>query len=293
MNAPKNKKGLGKGLSALIPAMSNEQEQSTAEQVKLLAPELLFANPDQPRKIFDEEKLAELAESLKEHGMVQPLIVMPQKNKYMIIAGERRFRAAALAGMTEIPCMVREFEPQEIMEIALIENIQRENLNAWEEAESLRSLQDEFGYTQEQMAQKLGKSRPYIANTMRLLALDDYCAELLKNNQLSAGHARALLAVDGEYNRKALAGRIIREKLSVRETEQLVKNAGKLAMKPKKKKKFKKPAEYAAIEKQLRYKFGSKVSLQKAEKGGQIVIDYYSEEDLTRLIDILLPDVEF
>ena len=292
MTEAKSKKGLGKGLSALLPGLDNDKQSEEKEQVMFIKTEYLFANPAQPRKIFDAEKLAELSDSIKEHGMVQPLVVIKKKDKqYMIVAGERRYRAAKEAGLKEIPCMVRDLTEAQITEIALIENIQRENLNAWEEAQSYRDLQQKFGYTQEQLAQKLGKSRPYVANILRLLSLDDYCAELLKNNQISAGHARALLSVESEYNRRALAGRILREQLSVRDTEQLAKNYGKISVKAKHQK-AKKTSAHAAVEKQLCYKLGTKVAIEAKENGGRIIIEYYSDEDLTRLADLLLPQEE-
>ena len=295
MTDTKNKKGLGKGLSALLPGIENDKKAVAGEQVLKLAPSELYANPEQPRKSFDEEKLAELASSVAEHGVVQPLIVVRGKEgKYMIVAGERRYRAALLAKVPELPCVLRELDETQIREMALIENIQREDLNAWEEAESFRALQEQVGYTQEQLAQRLGKSRPYIANTLRLLSLDEHCAALLREGKLSAGHARALLAVESEYNRKALAGRIVREQLSVRETEELARSFGKLDAKKKKQKpKPKKNAYFGAIEQQLRYRFGTKVSIEAGEKGGRLVMDYYSEEDLTRLVELLLPDTEF
>lgn len=292
MAESKMKKGLGKGLSALLPAVEEVKEQP-GEQIVQLSIKQLYANPNQPRKSFDKEKLEELAASLLEHGMVQPLIVVAkEEGRYMIVAGERRFRAAGIAGLEQIPCFIRDLSDTQIREIALIENIQRENLNALEEAESYRALQDEVGYTQEQLAARLGKSRPYVANTLRLLNLDTYCAELLRTEQLSAGHARALLAVEKEFDRRVLAGRVIREKLSVRETERLAKQINENKARSVRHK-LKNPPTYAAIENQLRYKFGTKVALETREKGGKLVIDFYSEEDLTRLIDILLPDVQF
>ena len=290
------KKALGKGLSALIPGAGGSDLQK-GEKVKMLAVESLAGNPDQPRKAFDEEKLSELAESIKTYGVVQPILVAQKGAVYEIVAGERRFRAAKQAGLKEIPCIIREFDAKELLEISLIENIQREDLNAAEEAESFRQLQQGLGYTQEQMAERLGKSRPYVANALRLLSLDEYCLKLLREGQMTAGHARAILSLPNKPLQDILAKRVVADALSVRRTEELAKEMlnpvpAKKKKKPALKKRVNAPI-LKSIESQFRYKLGTKVQMQAGDKGGKIVIEYYGDEDLMRLVDLLLPDAEF
>ena len=290
------KKALGKGLSALIPGAGGADLQK-GEKVKMLAVESLAGNPDQPRKAFDEEKLSELAESIKTYGVVQPVLVVQKGAVYEIVAGERRFRAAKQAGLKEIPCIIREFDTKELLEISLIENIQREDLNAAEEAESFRQLQQGLGYTQEQMAERLGKSRPYVANALRLLSLDEYCLKLLREGQMTAGHARAILSLPNKLLQDILAKKVVADALSVRSTEELAKEMlnpvpAKKKKKPALKKRVNAPI-LKSIESQFRYKLGTKVQMQAGDKGGKIVIEYYGDEDLMRLVDLLLPDADF
>ena len=290
------KKALGRGLSALIPGGAGAELQK-GEKIKMLPVDSLAGNPDQPRKAFDEEKLAELAESIKTYGVVQPVLVVQKGAAYEIVAGERRFRAAKMAGLKEIPCIIREFDRNELLEISLIENIQREDLNAVEEAESFRQLQQDLGYTQEQMAERLGKSRPYVTNTLRLLSLDEYCLTLLREGRITAGHARAVLSLPNAALQDILARRVVADSLSVRRTEELAKEMLNAATPAKKKKPVLKKRVNApilkAIENQFRYKLGTKVQMQAGDRGGKIVIEYYGDEDLMRLVDLLLPDAEF
>lgn len=303
-----SKKGLGKGLAALIPenmdleaAIEPKHNGKKAER-ELGKPLLLplshiSPNPDQPRKDFDEAALLELAESIKSYGVLQPIVVTEAgKGVYLIIAGERRFRAAKLAGLTEIPAFVRSTQKEEILELALIENIQRENLNSLEEAISFRALMDEFGYTQEQLAEKMGKSRPYVANALRLLTLAPGFQKLVREGALSSGHGRAVLSLAGKDQQQQLVDAIIKDGLSVRQAEQLAKDIkeGKTEKKqgkkqPAKNKRQQPKAAYEQVLKRLEEKYGTKITVAEKEKGGQICIQYFNEGDLTRLIELLLP----
>lgn len=297
-----SKKGLGKGLAALIPedmdltsAIEPKQEKTSGKPL-LLPISHISPNPDQPRKDFDKNALEELATSIKTYGVLQPIVVTEvKKDLYLIIAGERRWRAATLAGLTEIPAFVRNTEKEDILELALIENIQRENLNGLEEAISYRALMDEFGYTQEQLAQKMGKSRPYIANSLRLLTLAPSYQKMIRDGILSPGHARAILSLTSAKEQKQLADAIVKHHLSVRQAEQWakdVKEKKKTAKKePSKKQTEKSP--YTAVLKRMEEKYGAKITIAEKEQGGQICIKYFNTEDLTRLVDLLLPGEEF
>ena len=301
------KKALGKGLSALIP-QSPFAEEGKGEKIVNIPPQLIRANPAQPRKVFDEDKLRELALSLERHGMVQPLIVVALDSenegdaKYELIAGERRWRAAQRVGLSEVPCVVRRLTPLEATEVSLIENIQREDLNAVEEAEAYRQLIDSYSYTQEDLAKRLGKSRPYIANSLRLLGLDAQYRAMLNDGRLTAGHARAILMLEHPAQRQLLAKKIIDEKLSVRQAEEwarqynnqkeLIKKV-KVAKAAAKNKNQKRDPLLKDIEDHLRNRFATRVALLPKQEGGQIVLDYGSEGDLQRLIDLLLPGEDF
>ncbi len=298
-----SKKGLGKGLAALIPddmdlsaAIEPKQEKEVLGKPLLLPISHISPNPNQPRKDFDKDSLAELASSIKIYGVLQPIVVTEvKKDVYMIIAGERRFRAAALAGLTEIPAFIRNTEKEDILELALIENIQRENLNGLEEAISYRALMDEFGYTQEQLSQKMGKSRSYIANSLRLLSLDPSYQKMVREGVLSPGHARAILSLGTAKEQKQLADAIIKNHLSVRQAEQLakdIKERKKTAKKPTTKNEQNK-SSYTAVLKRMEEKYGTKITIAEREKGGQICIQYFNMEDLTRLVDLLLPGETF
>mgnify|MGYP000351506564 CR=1 FL=1 len=295
------KRGLGKGLDSLIPtnvmmesevkhatvstASSPEEGKDGTLMVKLSKVE---PNREQPRKNFDEDSLQELAESLKQFGMLQPILVQNRGDYYEIIAGERRWRAAKIAGLKEVPVIVRELTDQEIVEISLIENIQRENLNPIEEAMAFKRLLQEFQLKQDEVAERVSKSRTAVTNSMRLLKLSPRVQQMIIDDMISTGHARALLAIDDEEQQFILANKIFDEKLSVRETEKLVK-----ALKnPKKEVKKEKPEHtfiYENIEEQIKNIMGTKVSVnQKANGKGKIEIEYYSEEELERIYDLLM-----
>jgi ParB family chromosome partitioning protein len=301
MVTKKTPKGLGKGLSALLPDAQRilDETQADREQVLLLAITLVEPHPEQPRRHFDAEKISELSRSIVEHGLLQPLIVQTVSGgKYRIIAGERRWRAAQEAGLKEIPCIVRTLEEQQIRELSLIENIQREDLLPLEEAIAYRNLLELYAYTQELLAERLGKSRSHIANTLRLLTLAPQYQDLLQQGILSAGHARALLSLDSRGLQDKLAALIIEESLSVRQAEQWVKQqkehkeatiaAATSTISPQ----AAKPADplYLEIARKLKDKWGVKVAVNDKKGRGQIVIDYYNEHDLQRILDSLLDE---
>lgn len=274
------KRGLGKGLQALIPETEEEKGNSLNIQVKDIHP-----NQHQPRKEFDQEKLSELAISIEEHGLIQPIIVSPTKKGYQIVAGERRWRAANMIGLENIPAIVKEYSEQELMEIALIENLQREDLNIIEEANAYKQLIDQFKLTQEQIAKRLGKSRTLITNTLRLLNLSQELQDMINNNQISAGHGRALLAEDNINKRKFLAKKTIEDKLSVRDLEKIVKNSK--TKKITSKKANIKSNVYIELEDNLQRLLGTKVNINNKNKKGKIEIEYYSEEDLDRIYEVI------
>lgn len=274
------KKGLGKGLGALISSANNESEHTGIKELKINEIE---PNVNQPRKNFDDEKLKNLAESIKQHGIVQPIIVKQENNTYRIVAGERRWRAARIAGLTTVPVIIKDISDRQVMEIALIENLQREDLNPIEEAEAYEKLIKEYGITQEEVSNIVGKSRSAIANSIRLLSLAEKIKDFIAGEELSSGHARALLGiVDKELQLKA-AQEVIERKLSVRETEMLVK---KYNSKKKKTKKKEKSEEYFEIEERLKNILGTKVQLISSNKKGKILIEYYSNDELERLLEL-------
>lgn len=273
------KKGLGKGLGALITSEENDDNGVKEIRINDIEP-----NIDQPRKFFNDDKLAQLAESIKQHGVVQPLIVQREGNVYRIVAGERRWRAARIAGLQKVPVIVKELSSKQVMEIALIENIQREDLNPIEEAEAYEKLISEFGMTQEEVSNTVGRSRPAITNTIRLLSLQDVIKERLIGGEISSGHARALLSIESnEIQIKALE-EIIKKELSVRETELLVKQ---LSVQKKPKKAKVEDVEYQAIEERFREVFGTRVRIMNNKKNGKILIEYYSPDELDRIINIV------
>ena len=292
--------GLGKGLDSLIPNKSDkpnvqsEKKEKKAENVKEETGEIMVKinqvepNRDQPRKDFDEDSLMELADSIKQFGILQPLIVKKKKDYYEIIAGERRWRAAKIAGIKEVPIIVKEYTDQEIVEISLIENIQRENLNPIEEAMAFKRLLEEFNLKQDEVAERVSKSRTAVTNSMRLLKLSKKVQQMIIDDMISTGHARALLAIDDEEQQYILANKIFDEKLSVRETEKLVK-ALKNPKKEVKKQKLEHTFVYDNIEEQLKNIIGTKVSVNpKANGKGRIEIEYYSEEELERIYDLIM-----
>jgi len=277
-------KGLGKGLDALIPSLSVGENDKVVD-VPL---NRLRANPYQPRHSFDEEGLRELAESIRQHGVIQPIIVRSVLKGYEIIAGERRTRASALAGRTNIPAVVREFTDQQVMEIALIENVQRENLNAMEIAVAYQSLMDEFKMTQEDLSVKVGKSRSHIANFLRLLTLPEEVKDFVSRGTLSMGHAKAIVGLKNPSIQIELAEQAIREGWSVRDLEEAVQEAGNKA-KNKAKNKLKRRDPYIEnVEESLREHFKTSVKIKPgSQEKGKIELSYYNQQDLQRLLDLL------
>ncbi len=274
-----SRQALGKGLRSLIP----ETEISQRNQVAQLELAKIVANPFQPRKQFDEEKLAQLADSIEQHGVLEPIIVRRVGAGYEIVVGERRWRASQLAGKARIPAIIKDFSDRQMTEMALIENLQREDLNAIEEAEGYRILIDEFSLTQEQVAQSVGKKRSSVANALRLLNLDNQVKQLVATGELSRGHGKVLLSVDDVKLRQAYATRIIQEGLSVRQVERMVKNAPK----PRPKKKKVADPEVLVLEEELQRVLGTRVRLAYRDGKGKIEIEYYSDEELERILDLM------
>ena len=288
-------KGLGRGLSALFSDTEEAYENAQAEGavtpgVSELPLSDIYPNPDQPRKVFDEGALLDLTNSIKEHGVISPIVVnRSHDGTYMIIAGERRYRAAKNAGLQTIPAVVKDYDEREIQEVSLIENLQREDLNPIEAAFGMKKLMEEFSLTQEILAERLGKSRPAIANTLRLLTLSDEVIALVREGKLSSGHARTLVPVPKE-NQGELARECVKEGWSVREAERAVKqflNPPEVLNKEKEQKNALANAELKHLVERLRTSFKTKVSLIGTEKKGRIYIDYYSRDDLDRIYEML------
>ena len=271
--------GLGRGLDSLFADNSVDELNSSVNKLRIMEIE---PNRDQPRKDFDEKSLSELAESIEQHGVLQPLVVRPLTNGgYQLVAGERRWRAARIAGLTEVPVVIKELTDEEVIEIAMIENLQREDLNPLEEALGYRYMMDELNITQEQAAEKVGKSRPAVANAIRLLRLPDEVQEMVKNNLISPGHARALLGFENQELIIHTAKRIVKEDLSVREVETLVKNSQKTPKVPKQQKrdKFFSEVELALVE-----NLGRKVKIKESKKdAGVLEIEFFDKNDLESL----------
>lgn len=284
------RKGLGKGLGSLIPEIEEKEEKFDGEKVVELKISEVEPNKKQPRARFDEEKLNELADSISQHGVISPIIVIKLDNGfYRIVAGERRWRASKIAGMKKIPAIVREFDDKTSTEVALIENLQRENLNPVEEARGYDELIKKFSLTQEEAAKKVGKSRPYIANSLRILNLHKKILDMLENSQLSVGHAKVLLSVEDKSKQLELAKLILENSLTVRELEKILKRAEKQDEKPQNKEKedLNKKLAYDEFEKKLQSALGTKVKILSGKRKGKIEIEYYSEEDLERIGKIL------
>ncbi len=296
------KKGLGKGLDSLIAdKVSTKQVTKTESQVKLKSEHAADAvmmditkvepNREQPRQKFDEDALLELAESIKQFGVLQPLLVQEKDDYYEIIAGERRWRAAKLAGVKKIPVIIKKLTAQEIMEISLIENIQRDDLNPIEEAMAYKRLLTEFNLKQDEVAERVSKSRTAVTNAMRLLKLNDKVQQMVIDEMLTTGHARALLGIDDQEKQYVLAQKIFDEKLSVRDTEKLVKsiqNEKKNRTNVRKEIDPKLEAIYHDLEEQMKGILGTKVSINhKDEEKGKVEIEYYSQDELDRIIDLL------
>lgn len=277
------KSGLGRGLGALI--QDNNYNDKAANKIDL---NLIRPNKKQPREYFDEKKISQLAESIREHGIIQPLVLKKDGEVYTIIAGERRWRAAKSIGLTEVPAVLIDATEKDLLEISLIENIQREDLNPIEEAKAYKRLLDDFNLTQEELAKRVGKSRVAITNCMRLLNLDTRVQDYLIDEVISEGHGRALLAVEDKNLQYKLAQAIIDEDLSVREIEKLIKDSCKKAEKSDKKSVEETNDQYVSdIKSKLENYFGTKVLLKNGRNKGKIEIEYYSNEDLQRIIDIL------
>lgn len=292
--------GLGKGLDSLIPepkkakpaVLKQTSQDKDKEETKggefIVSINKVEPNREQPRKAFEEDALYELSDSIKQFGVLQPLLVQKKKDYYEIIAGERRWRAAKMAGIKEIPVIVKEYTEQEVLEIALIENIQRENLNPIEEAMAFKQLLTVYNLKQDEVAERVSKSRTAVTNSMRLLKLSEKVQQMVIDDMISTGHARALLAIDNEEQQYALAIRIFDEKLSVREIEKIIKE-----LKNPKKKVEKRIIEnsfiYQDLEEKMKAVIGTKVSInQKAKGKGKIEIEYYSDEELERIYEMIL-----
>jgi len=276
-------KRLGKGLDALIPSLSIDEDEKVIE----IPLNQLRANPYQPRKTFDEESIKELAESIRQHSVIQPIIVRSVLKGYEIIAGERRFRASQFCGNTSIPAVVKSFSDQQVMEIALIENLQRENLNAMEVAVAYQGLMDQFQLTQEELSLKVGKSRSHIANFLRLLSLPDEVKEYVSRGTLSMGHARALVGLKDSAVIMQLAKQCIDHEWSVRDLENAVQQLDKKKLESKKTAVKKRDPYIEEVEEGLRERYKTTVKIKENKDKGKIEINYYSKQDLQRLLDIL------
>ena len=289
------RKGLGKGLDSLIPenksvnpAAKAEKEESVKTGEQMLKINQVEPNREQPRKHFEEDALLELADSIKQYGVLQPLLVRKRKDYYEIIAGERRWRAAKLAGVKEVPVIIKEYTEQQAVEIALIENIQRENLNPIEEAMAFKKMLTEFNLKQDEVAERVSKSRTAVTNSMRLLKLGEKVQQMIIDDMITTGHARAILALDEEEQQSLLATKIFDEKISVRETEKLIKSLKN----PKKQVKVVKTVENAFVYDDLAEKMkrvlGTKVSISPKGNGkGKIEIEYYSDDELERMFEMI------
>ena len=291
-------KRLGKGLDALIPSgleveskpkkeSVNKETENGAGQETFVKITMVEPNREQPRKNFDEDALLELSESIKQFGLLQPILVQQRKDYYEIIAGERRWRAAKLAGLKEVPVIIKNLTEQEIGEISLIENIQREDLNPIEEAQAYKKLLTEFNLKQDEVPERVSKSRTAVTNSMRLLKLSDEVQQMVINDMISTGHARALLAIEDPEQQYLLAQRIFDEKLSVRDVEKIVKSFGKPA-KPKKEKNVSLDIVYQDLEEKMKQKLNTKVAISgKGDGSGKIEIEFYSHDDLDRILDMI------
>lgn len=288
--------GLGKGLDSLIPdkkvnkevTAQKKKEETVKNGEQMMKVSMIEPNREQPRRMFEEDSLLELADSIKQFGVLQPILVQKKSDYYEIIAGERRWRAAKLAGIKEVPVIIREFTEQQAVEIALIENIQRENLNPIEEAMAFKRLLEEFSLKQDEVAERVSKSRTAVTNSMRLLKLDPRVQQMIIDDMISTGHARTLLAIEDGEQQYVLANKIFDEKLSVRETEKLIKEL-KNPKKEKKKPVVENDFIYRDSEEKLKLKMGTKVSVNnKANGKGRIEIEYYSEKEFERIFEMLM-----
>ncbi|HSN58728.1 MAG TPA: ParB/RepB/Spo0J family partition protein [Clostridiaceae bacterium] len=284
--------GLGKGLGALIPEEEGAVEQNASKkysvEANMISINLIKPNEGQPRKTFDEEKILQLSESIKEHGIIQPILLKKDGENYSIIAGERRWRAAKAAGLKEVPVIVMDIDEKSVLEVSLIENIQRQDLNPIEEAWAFRKLIDDFSFTQEELGKRIGKSRTALANTMRLLNLDPRVQEYLIDGVISEGHGRAILAVEDKDLQNRLAQKVIDDGLTVREIEKLIADIAKDKNNDEKPVKKGEANPYISeIKNRLEEKFDTKVLISNRNNKGKIEIEYYSNDDLQRIMDIL------
>lgn len=288
-------RGLGRGLGSLLGIFENEEEKVDIQEIKekavsdknadvnVINMSLIDNNPNQPRKNFDSNAIKELAQSIKEYGVIQPIILKPNGDRYIIVAGERRFRASKFAGLKEIPAIVRDYTNQEVQEIALLENIQREDLNPIETAKGMKELLTNYGWTQEYLADKLGKSRPVVANYLRLLNLCPAVIELIESGKLSAGHARSLVVVEDPEVQLRLAKQAVTKKITVRDMEKAVKELQSPTKKPKQTLSM----ELNEFVNTMQKKFATKVGIMGNEKKGRIYIDYYNADDLDRIYELI------
>ena len=291
-----NNKGLGRGLGSLLGIFENENENVKVEEIVKqkvsdkkdgvigVEMSLIDTNPNQPRKNFDANAIKELAQSIKEYGVIQPIILKPNNGRYIIVAGERRFRASKVAGLKQIPAVIRDYTAQEVQEIALLENIQREDLNPIETAKGMKELLTNYGWTQEFLADKLGKSRPVVANYIRLLNLCPEVIAMIESGKLSAGHARSLVVVEDPEVQLRLAKLAVTKKITVRDMEKAVKE---IQNPTPKKKKEKLSVEMVDFINSMQKKFSTKVGVVGNEKRGRIYIDYYNADDLDRIYDMI------
>ena len=289
------KSGLGKGLDALIPEKNTTAKKTTtAEPSKegvMLNIDKVEPNRDQPRKNFDEDALAELADSIKQYGIIEPIVVVDKKDYYQIVSGERRWRAARIAGLKEVPVVIKDLTEQQIVEISLIENIQREDLNPIEEALAYKRLLEEFHMKQDEVAERVSKSRTVVANSVRLLKLDERVQSMIVDGKITTGHARTILGIESKEGQFALAEKVFDERLSVRETEKLVKQAQREKIAPKPKATVidsQTEAIYHDLEEEMKKKFGTKVSIvAKDSQKGKVEIEYFSSDELDRIIELV------
>ncbi|HWP95605.1 MAG TPA: ParB/RepB/Spo0J family partition protein [Syntrophomonadaceae bacterium] len=272
----KNSRGLGRGLDALLSGDQDSEYSMMDIDIRMIKP-----GPGQPRQVFAEEALSELADSIRQYGMLQPMLLRPVGGLYQIVAGERRWRAAQIAGIEAVPAIVKEFDDKLAAEISLVENLQREDLSSVEEARALRRLMDEFNYTQEQLGERIGKSRSHVANTLRILQLPDEILTMLEKGQLTAGHARTLVGLE-QGKQLRLARRIAGEQLSVRDAEREVRTR-----KPQDVGQANMGLEAREIQDQLQRHLGTRVKLLSKRKGGRIEIPYQDEDDLERILEII------
>lgn len=292
MSSPK--RGLGKGLDSMIPKKivkepAQKKEEKNVSRETLIKISEIEPNREQPRRNFHEDSLHELAESVKQYGILQPLLLQKKDKYYEIIAGERRWRAARMAGLKEVPAIIKEYSTQEVLEIALIENIQREDLNPIEEAMAYQKLITEFNLKQDELAERVSKSRTAITNSIRLLKLSSKVQEMLIDEIITSGHARALLAIEDAEQQEIIANKILDEKLSVREVEKLVNSLKNKQKEEKTKKKKELDIFYKDLEEKMKEIIGTKVSIQNnSKKKGKIEIEYYSPEELERIIELIM-----